>query len=225
MLTSREMNRVEVSMDKESTNAIVSQVSESTANIPTQDMLDKVMSDARPIPVFNAAADAPNKVYKRDDLISPEEWESIWINDWTKAGEATCKSLHVQNRANALLADSSKKPTTKLKLLKYISWMVDFYTAAQKARGKVPPLFKGKNIMLGAGQQVVEGIYKRFAEGSAGGATQDADGKDKEHLRYTVSPRLEQKLLYHLAVLCLMVDDYDVDIFDLRQDLGLQPKE
>lgn len=44
-------------------------------------------------------------------------------------------------------------------------------------------------------------------------------------IRYTVSPRLENKLMYHIAVLCLMVDDYDVDIYDLKVDMNITPKE
>lgn len=220
------MNKVDVKMDRDLTRAIMSEVADSTTSIPSQDMLNKTMSESRPIPPFNAAADSPAGVYSRDDIISPEEWESIWIGDWTKAGEAHVKSSYVANRANVLLQDQGKKHTTKLKLLRYIAWMVDFYTAAQKARGKLPPVFKAKNIMLGAGQQVVDGMYARFAEASSDpmGRT-DAEGNRRENERYTVSPRLESKLLYYMAVLCLMADNYDVDIFDLRQDLNLQPKE
>lgn len=40
-----------------------------------------------------------------------------------------------------------------------------------------------------------------------------------------MSPRLEQKILYYIAILCLMVDGYDVDMFDLKNDLGILPRE
>jgi adenylate cyclase len=46
-----------------------------------------------------------------------------------------------------------------------------------------------------------------------------------EGYRQAVSPRLEQKVLYWLAVLSLMVDKYDVDVIDLKHDLNIQPKE
>jgi len=36
---------------------------------------------------------------------------------------------------------------------------------------------------------------------------------------------LEQKILYYLAVLCLTVDKFDVDIYDLKHDLNIVPKE
>lgn len=226
MLTSREMNKVDVTMDKELTSALISQVAESTADIPTQDMLNAVMSSARPIPPFNPDADSPEKVYKRDDIITAEEWESIWINDWLKAGGAECKHSYVANRANALIEDKGAKHTTKLKLLKYIGWMLDFYTSAQKMRGRLPPLFKAKNILIGAGQPVVESLYRRFAEASSDPVgKKDAEGNVRDSDRYTVSPRLESKLLYYLCVLCLIVDGFDVDIFDLKQDLNMQPKE
>ena len=40
-----------------------------------------------------------------------------------------------------------------------------------------------------------------------------------------MSPRLEQKILYYIAILCLIVDGYDVDMFDLKNDLGILPRE
>ena len=40
-----------------------------------------------------------------------------------------------------------------------------------------------------------------------------------------MSPRLEQKVLYYMAVLCLMVDKFDVDLYDLKHDLNILPKE
>jgi hypothetical protein len=42
---------------------------------------------------------------------------------------------------------------------------------------------------------------------------------------FRVSPRLEQKILYYLAVLCLIVDQWDVDLFDLKHDLNIPPRE
>jgi DNA-directed RNA polymerase I subunit RPA49 len=84
-LTSREINKIDVSdMDKNVSTAIVSQVEENTRDMPTTEELGRSLQDERPVPKYNAEATKPDEVYKRVDLISEEEWESIWVSDWVK---------------------------------------------------------------------------------------------------------------------------------------------
>jgi DNA-directed RNA polymerase I subunit RPA49 len=84
-LTSREINKIDVSdMDKSVSSAIVSQVEENTRDMPTTEELGRTMQDERPLPKYNADATKQDEVYKREDLISEEEWESIWVSDWVK---------------------------------------------------------------------------------------------------------------------------------------------
>ena len=88
-LTSREINKINVTdMDKSVSNAIVSQVEENTKDMPTTVELGKSLQDERPVPKHNLGATKPEEVYKREDIISEEEWAGIWINDWVKNGTA-----------------------------------------------------------------------------------------------------------------------------------------
>ncbi|KAI5790220.1 RNA polymerase I associated factor, A49-like protein [Geopyxis carbonaria] len=225
-LESREINKVDVSgMDEETSTVLVKQVEENTKDIPTSEMLSQAHADVRQIPAYNKDATKPAEVYQRVAVISEDEWSTIWTSDWVNAGSVATTSLYVNNRVNKLLEDQPKKHTIKLKMLKYISWMLAFYTAQQKNRGRLPPIGKAKTLLYGASQATVEGFYKRFAEDIAGPAVQKEDGTMRESTKYTVSPRLENKLIYHIAVLCLMVDDYDVDIYDLKVDMNITPRE
>jgi len=117
------------------------------------------------------------------------------------------------------MEDTSKRHTRELKILKYIASLIEFYVFQQNGKNRLPPLSKTKSAFYGTSPIVVEGFYRRFAEVRSG-----TQAKDKAE-RYTVSPRLESKLLYYLAVLCLMVDRYDVDLFDLKHDLNIMPRE
>ena len=85
-LTSREINKIDATdMDKSVSSAIISQVEENTQDMPTTEELGRAMQDERPVPKHNAAATKADEVYKREDIISDEEWESIWVSDWVKS--------------------------------------------------------------------------------------------------------------------------------------------
>jgi len=135
------------------------------------------------------------------------------------------KFTHVNKRAMALLQDSVQKHAREIKILKYIASLMDFFVTQQKMRGKLVPLAKARGMFFGTSPVVIENFYSKFAEIVSGQTVKGEDGKVKDSDRYTVSPRLEQKILYYIAILCLMVDHYDVDIFDLKHDLGILPRE
>jgi DNA-directed RNA polymerase I subunit RPA49 len=80
----------------------------------------------------------------------------------------------------ALLADSSKKHTRDLKLLKYISSLVDFYIFQQKARGRLPPLSKAKSSFHGTSPLILEGFYSKFTETVSSQVQKDQEGKIKD---------------------------------------------
>lgn len=73
-------------MDKSVSSAIVSQVEENTKDMPSTEELGRSMQSERPLPNYNAAATNAHEVYRREDLISGEEWDSIWVSDWVKNG-------------------------------------------------------------------------------------------------------------------------------------------
>jgi len=96
--------------------------------------------------------------------------------------------------------------------------MIDFYLFQQRGRGRLPSIDRVKKA-LSVDHAIVEGFFRRYTEKTIS----NEEGSDKEI--YAVSPALANKILYYMVVLCLMVDQYDVDIFELKNDLGLQPKE
>lgn len=74
-------------MDESVSKAVVSQVEENTKDMPTTEELGKSLQDERPVPKHNPDATKASEAYKREDLISEEEWENIWVSDWAKSGE------------------------------------------------------------------------------------------------------------------------------------------
>jgi len=104
--------------------------------------------------------------------------------------------------------------------------LVDFYLFQQRGRGRLPPPSRAKSAFSAGNPVLVESFYNKFTETTSGQVKKDEQGRIKDDGdRYVVSPRLEQKVLYYMAVLCLMVDKFDVDLYDLKHDLNILPKE
>lgn len=217
------MNRIDVSdMDSTLTTSIISQVGEATKSIPTTAQLGAQLLEARPIPPPNKDATRPEDVYNLDDVISVEEWDALWVREWEKGEIGGIRSSYVRTRVTRLHASkeaqaaASKAHSKSLKILKYISHLVEFYQFQFRGRGRLPAMERAKKA-LGIDQVLVESFFGRFADKTASGE----GGVD----RWAVSPGLANKCLYYLAVLCLMVDCWEVDLYELKLDLGLTTRE
>lgn len=223
-LLSREMNRIDVTdMDRTVTTSIISQVGEATRSIPTTAELGAQLLDARPIPPPNKDALRPEDVYDLADVIGNNEWEALWVREWEKGEVAGIRSSYVRTRVTRLhaareaQAAASKAHSKSLKILKYVAHLIEFYQFQSRARGKLPPMERAKKA-LGIDQVLVESFFERFADKTSSGETGGTD-------RWAVSPGLANKCLYYLAVLCLMVDCWEVDLYELKMDLGLTTRE
>lgn len=217
-LLSREMNKIDISdMHGAVTTSIISQVEENTKDMPTSAQLGTQLLETRPIPKANKDAARPEDVYDLDDIISAEEWNVLWVRDWEKGEVVGTKSTYVASRVAKLAADEGAKGRVRrLKVLRYVGHLIDFYLFQVRGRGRLPAMDRAKKA-LGIDQVLVEAFYGRFGEKTVSGE----GGSD----RWSVSPGLANKVLYYLAVLCLMVDFWEVDLFELKADLGLQTKE
>ncbi|TGZ84324.1 RNA polymerase I associated factor, A49-like protein [Ascodesmis nigricans] len=229
-LLSREINKVSVDdMEDGMRKAIEQRVKEEMKGIPTTEMLSAALVNERPLPKYNKEAGSSKDVYDRKDLIEDEVWENVWVSDWLKAGAVQTKSSYVNNRAHVFLsAPNPKVHSTKLKLLKYISWLVEFYQHSSATRGRIGAPSRAKHVLYNCSQDIIDSFYRKFAEATVDPNARETDmgaSAKKSAEKYTVSPRLETKIMYWIAILALMVDEFDVDLFDLKHDLNVLPKD
>lgn len=224
-LLSREMNRIDVTdMDNTLTTSIISQVGEATRFIPTTAELGVKLLESRPIPPPNKEATRPEDVYDLADVISTEEWAALWVREWEKGELGGIKSSYVRTRVTRLHAAKeaqqgaamSMAHLKSLKILKYVAHLIEFYQFQSQFRGGLPAMERVKKS-LGVDQVLVENLLARFADKTSS-SERGAD-------RWGVSPALANKCLYYLAVLCLVVDCWEVDLYELKVDLGLSTKE
>lgn len=218
VLANQEINKVDhAAMNESISSEIMDQVT-LNKDMPTSAQLGITMKEERPLPKYNITAPSAEQVYDRTDVIPAEEWEMLDISLWIKTKNVRTSSEFVNQRINRWLEDESNRHTHKLKLCRYIDYVVRFFREQATHRGKLPSVGAMQKVFGMAPQVVVEGLYNRFAERTTPGSKGGDD-------RYIVSPAHALKAMFYLAVCCLMVDNYDVDMLDLKNDLGLMPRE
>lgn len=255
----REINKVNVKdMDTAVTTSIVTQIGENTESMPTKEELAKVVEEKRLLPPHKTEGiTRPSEVYSLDDVVSKEELDLVWVQDWVKEAKAgnviyvpyvpksqsilgkevtdlTWKrdNSHVTQRINklGLAKNPSADNTRKLKLLKYISILRNLYSFLNSRDSERLLLF-GKEIeirkRLGISGDLMAILFKKYTE-TVGGPGAPGVSEDKEDLRprRRASPMHLAKLLNYMAIMCLFVEEnWQVDVFYLKNDLGLQTKQ
>ncbi|ORY16185.1 DNA-directed RNA polymeras-like protein I 49 kDa polypeptide [Clohesyomyces aquaticus] len=184
-----------------------------TSAMPTKDDLQALMDSSKPRPRPNLAAEHPTDVYPINTLIGKDLMTMLNVKDWVEAAEAgngiRVASLYVVKRINKL---AKAKEIQKLKALKFILACINFHAALQQ-KGKGPKRVPPKDKLLplmgeSIPSPVVDAIRRNFA------------AENNEMTRWHVD-----NLITHIAAAALNVDNFIVDVDDLRNDLKLDNKE
>jgi DNA-directed RNA polymerase I subunit RPA49 len=192
------------------TTAMLESIAEATGNMATREELSAAVDDAKPRPKANLAAKTVNDVYTIDSLIGPEIIKLVPVKEWrdaVKAGkEVITKSKFVAHR----LAKAAIGDVQKLRVLRYLLCLLEFFGSAKpKGKGiRVLPYKDGLRAAIpGVPEAVVEHIRRKFSVNG-------------QMLKYQTD-----LLITHACALALLVDNFEVDMYDLREDLHLEVKE
>ncbi|KAI9748368.1 MAG: DNA-directed RNA polymerase I subunit rpa49 [Candelina submexicana] len=196
------------------TKALLDAMADSTDHMATRAELQSAVDEAKPRPKANLAAKTPADVYPVESLVGEETMAALTVKDWqdtVEAGEAVTglKSRYVSQRLQKVATSSGSGKVVRLKVLRYISLLLDFYlTLNTGARGpkRVPQMVHLKKA-LGVQGSLVDTIKRRFAPEST---------LTKWHI---------DNLITHIAALSLLVDNFEVDVYHLKEDLKLDNKQ
>jgi DNA-directed RNA polymerase I subunit RPA49 len=194
-------------------SALLDVVKETTASMLSPEEMQAVVDKMRPIPQGDFDADIIQEVYKPEVIIGGEVLSTIPIMDWQEKAknneEIQVISRFVANRINRLAANHD--PVLKLRLLRYFLFVLTFWKATTKGRGRgtrsVPKRDKLRKAMEPAPEVVIENIRRKFSEGG-------------EMRKYHID-----LLTTHLCVFSCLIDNFESDTLDLREDLGLEQRE
>ena len=152
------------------TSALVSSMTQHTSSMPTREQMQADIDQNKPIPKPNIAAKLPEEVYPIEQLVGGTNVLRIMnvqeLMDKVKAGEdVRTKSQFVSNRLRAVVQSDDVK---RVKTLRYLLLLVEWYKGLRVGPRKVKKVPKQESWMEQYGSEVVRGVERRFAEhGSA----------------------------------------------------------
>lgn len=188
--------------------AILSNVGSIASNMATRDELQAVVDEAKPVPVANLDADEIQDVYDPAVIIGSDILNMVPVREWQELAaareEIKTTSRYVAYRVASIATNDSA--LLRLRVLRYLSFVITFYIMCKPgAHGsrRVPPRDKLKEFLAPAPEAVIENIRRKFSE---------AGTMRKFHV---------DLLMTHCCALACIVDNFEVDTQNLRDDLRL----
>lgn len=196
----------------DASRATLTLVGQATSTMATKEELQAAIDAAKPVPRANPDAQEVDQVYRPEDLIGEEILNLVPIREWQekvqhKEGIQT-PSRFVAARVNAIANDD--EAVTRLRVLRYLAFVLVFYlcTRPGKQRGtrQLPPREKLRQLLSPAPEAVLENIRRKFS---------DAGIMRKFHI---------DLLMAHCCAMACIVDNFEVETQNLRDDLKLDQK-
>ncbi|KAK3985536.1 DNA-directed RNA polymerase I subunit rpa49 [Cladorrhinum sp. PSN332] len=193
--------------------AMLGSVQDASKNMATKEELQAAVDDARPVPRGNFDAEEIQDVYIPEEIIGTEVFNAIPVMDWQEAvrkQEAVqVPSRFVANRINRVA--SNENAVHRLKVMRYFLWVLIFYATTGKGRDKgtksIAKRDKLRELLEPAPEVVVENIRRKFSDNGV---------MRKSHI---------DLLMTHCCVFASIIDNFEVNMFDLREDLKLEQKQ
>jgi DNA-directed RNA polymerase I subunit RPA49 len=192
--------------------AILNSVGKVTTNMATREELQDAVDEAKPVPKANMNAEYIQDVYTPKDLIGEEVLNLVPIREWqekvrNKEGIQTA-SRFVAARVNAIAANDDA--LTRLRVLRYFNFVLMFYlgTKPGRQRGTRQLLQRDKlrELLSPAPEAVIDSIRRKFSESGV---------MRKVHI---------DLLMAYCCVFACIVDEFQVDTQNLKDDLRLEQK-
>jgi DNA-directed RNA polymerase I subunit RPA49 len=193
--------------------ALMASLKETTSKMATKEQLQASVDSAKPVPVANLDATDIQDVYVPETIIGQETFNSIPVRDWQqKAKEG--KNFQISSRFVAKrfmrVARHQSAAVQRLRVLRYMSWLISYFKTTKIGKGKarvVAPMAKLKQALDGAPPVIIESMKRKFSDQGT-------------MLKYHVD-----LLITHCCVFASILDSFDVQTQDLREDLGLEQKQ
>ncbi|KAF2999273.1 DNA-directed RNA polymerase I subunit rpa49 [Curvularia kusanoi] len=192
---------------------VLANMAGNTSAMPTKAELEAALDSSKPRPTPNLTAEFPGDVYTIDTVVGSELMGLIPIKDWSDASEAG-QGVQVNSKyvAKRILKLCRNKQVQKLKVLRFILLCINFNAAlggnAGRFARRIPPKGKLETLMNEDNIPLVNAIRRKFGS------------ENNDMPRWNID-----NLMTHVAAAALIVDDFEVDVNDLREDLKIENKE
>ncbi len=193
--------------------AIMDTLKTTTKDMATREELQAVLDQARPVPRGHFDAEVIQDVYIPAEIIGAEVLNAIPVMDWqekVKAQEAVqVPSRFVANRINRVA--SNENAVQRPKVMRYLLFVLIMWTTARPGKERGTKMIerrdKLRELLAPAPEVVIESIRRKFSDGGV---------MRKTHV---------DLLMTHLCVFAALIDNFEVNTLDLREDLKLEQKQ
>ncbi|KAK4141661.1 RNA polymerase I associated factor, A49-like protein [Dichotomopilus funicola] len=197
----------------EDDRALVGIIRDSSQHMATREELQAQVDQARPIPRGNFDAEEIQDVYIPAQIIGAEVLNAVPVLDWqekVKKNEAVqVPARFVANRI--VRVAGNEMDVQRLRLLRYLLWTITFFSTTRqgKERGtrSIARRDELRQALAPAPEMVVENIRRKFS---------DSGVMRKSHI---------DLLMTHCCVFALIIDNFEMNSVDLREDLKLEQKQ
>jgi DNA-directed RNA polymerase I subunit RPA49 len=188
--------------------ALLGSLAESAANMPTREELGDASTSANTRPEGNKEAMDPTKIYTVEKVIGLDTMKIIPVRQWMETMKAK-KEITTSSRFVARRLQMHAQNPEKLKILRYMLLLIDFYNASSggKFGRRLPKRDDLKKILGDMPEAALEGVKRKFANAGI------------------MNKQMSDSLIMHLCAMAFMVDGADVDTWDLKEDLKLETKQ
>lgn len=189
--------------------AMLETMASTTADMASRAQLQMAADESKPRPKANLEATNIQEVYTVEELVGLEILKNVQVKEWQDAAKGNknveTKSRYVANRLQRFASDPDN--VQKTKLLRFLLALIDFYNVCKPARSarRVPDRSELREAMA-CQDSVIESIRRKFSTSSM------------------MSKYQVDFLITHVCVIALMIENYEVDMFDLKDDLKLELK-
>ncbi|KAJ8102136.1 RNA polymerase I associated factor, A49-like protein [Lipomyces tetrasporus] len=217
VISDLERNKIEAEKLETYADSIVDNIKTATENLPSADALREQQSEERPIPPCDEGADDLNNIYPLYGLVSKEEFVAIRVgaifrekDEKKRAALLPFKNSEYINSRVARI--NNENEMQRLKLLYYASLLMGLYNNRRMSNKRA--LLQKLNHPA---EILVTGLIQKFTDSKVGKVGREKDAS------FTITPKMEDKLLCYLFVTCLRIDEYSVETPLLAAELSLRP--
>jgi DNA-directed RNA polymerase I subunit RPA49 len=187
--------------------AMLHTIGEATAGMSTSAQLADVVESNKPRPKANTEATEVQQVYTVDTLIGDQIMSLIPVRPWTEAMKAK-KPVKVKSMYVAHRVVNVSENIEKLRILRYMYFVIRLLDTSLSKRG-TKTLARNDDLRE-AIEDMPPSVLEHF--------------KRKFTTNGTMTKFQIDMVMTHLCAMACLIDNFDVEIFDLQEDLHLETK-
>lgn len=192
--------------------AMIQSVGDIASTMASREELQAIVNEAKPVPKANLEAEEIADAYDPRDIIGSEILNLVPVREWQEKAKhkesIQLSSRFVASRVNPIALNEDA--TDRLRVLRYLYFLILFFLHSKPGRERgtrqLPPREKLREALAPAPEAVIENIRRKFSEGGQ---------MRKFHVHL---------LMTHCCVFAAIVDNFEVDTQNLKDDLRLEQK-